>query len=250
MRVQFTDGAIFGVAFFFLILLAVTIVLWRYKRSVDGSCIMHYYRKDGCSRCAQVSVPWHSGVLRATVTFVVATVIFNLITLVGSLGYHTPTQSTHDVAATFGFESGAEYPLALGSRLGGSSSDLTGYRRSFTVREKSGSIVSLGFANEGRNYILEIPVSKTTFIVDDTKPPTMRLYIDNDLDGNRRVTYMSPCTIVIESGVLACNRTIQFGVSQSDEEIRKGLGDIVQQHFGSAEITVTQEMYDSILGRK
>lgn len=240
MQFEFTSGWVilsllgYGVA----TLIAIYVLASNRRRRYDP----YYNRID--------KHPWWKGLRPAIATFVVLSVVGNCVTYGLSHLYATPSQNSHEVATVFGFESGKEYPLALGSRLGGSSIDVSGYRSSFTVREKAGSMVSIGFSNEGRSYILEIPVSKTTFVVDNEHQPTMRLYLTKEGYGSKQVIHESSCAVVVHWFLVTCDRTVEFGINMSEEDMRQGLGDVVQKSFSSAELTLTQQMYDAVLGKK
>lgn len=161
-------------------------------------------------------------------------------------------------AAHFGLQSGVQYPLQLGSRFAGTSGHLAVDSGLFYTRGEGAwspaTAVSLGFENpDGRSWILEIPVSRITFIQDAGAKPSVVVNLNGSSYGpDFETTIDHGGCLKIEWGWWLCatgEPTVTLSVS--DDAERAGLAPIVAQAFSdggsSATITLTPEQYDALL---
>ena len=186
-----------------------------------------------------------------TAWFLTLSLIGNFFVYMGSLAYTTPTVGTNDVLAELGLEPGKAYPLRLGSRLGGSSIDVEGRGRYFSVRSQPGSALSVDFRNGSQGVILELPVSGLTFPIEENTLPQVQMYFKpNNFSGQARFDAVpGDCEVTIKTLVVMCDRPITYKLVLYDQLRRDGLAPLVRDTFQSASLTVSQEMYNAILGK-
>jgi len=199
--------------------------------------------------------------ITSVVSFAVITVVLNALAYSVSTGPNQPYATARDVAQAFGLQSGKPYPLVLGTRLGGS--DGRAYARGglFTatasVTVRPASALSVSFTNGSNSYILEIPVSKITFVQSDTEAPSVTLNltkgdgdnVDDTFDNVTITTTEEPCTLVVHNFFTTCSKDVLTSTAELTAKIRRhGLPPVVESNLDSAVVVVTSEMYKKILG--
>lgn len=162
----------------------------------------------------------------------------------------------------FGLESGHEYPLELGSRLGGTSATITTSSGFFTahttVNLEASSILSIGFTSpDGRSYILEVPTTSVTFDQDAAAEPTVVIYLSDTRYSSAEYSYgtMVPvnqesCDWIVNTVFPVCQRDKadwELQLHEYDEQ-HLTLAQVVTDNVESVDITLTPEMYNRILG--
>lgn len=200
---------------------------------------------------------------------VVATIANSFVFFVGKGSGSQREATVTEVVQSFGLNSGASYPLVLGSRITGSSGDmkvssgLFSFSANTTITPASATTIS--FEHNNTSYMLELPTSKLTFVQSSSEKPSVRLYLlngdvdyvtgSNALDANNPDNAVvnrtfSPCQVVINSFLVTCVRqTLSTEVVIGSNITRRGLAPIVLSNFDSAVITLTPVMYKQLLGR-
>lgn len=188
--------------------------------------------------------------------FVVIGAIFNVVYFVFSSEPVANFSKAPELAEEFGLESGQNYPLVMGDRVGGSTVEAAASSGLFSARAsvstQPASALSIDFTHDSKSFVLELPMSGTTFIQSTTEEPSVVLHLVNEVHENESMTYVGSsdsCTPVVRNLMLKCV-TIEDGqrVDMSEATARRGLGPIVQEHFDSATITLTPDMYYDLLG--
>lgn len=151
----------------------------------------------------------------------------------------------------FGLKSGEKYPLVIGGRLGGA----TVSGSSFSARVSPGSTLSVDFTGSNEvNYVLEIPVKEIDFITDeDPAKASVILKLEGwsgRTYGPKQLVHSGPCKSIIQSGYLACDRTLEWKTVISQEVISGGLPNIVSANFSHAIITLPCDEYREVLGAR
>lgn len=170
---------------------------------------------------------------------------------------HDP--SARDVSVAMGLESGKEYPLIMGSRVGGSSVEAGASAGIFSARAyvntKPASAVSLGFTVGERSWILELPVSAVTFIQSDVEKASVRMvFADTEIYrdvSSTKVRTFGPTKCHLHNLFWVCPRetlSSEITVKLGESTARKGLPPIVSEYLDSAVITLTPAMYKDVLG--
>lgn len=188
--------------------------------------------------------------------FPTAWVVLNVVVLVSSLAPpYTPVPTSIDAAREFGLESNVEYELVLGSRFGGTSVEAESNSGLFFansyISSKPASALSVGFVHGDKSYILDIPVSKITFVQTQEKTPSVSLRISEvKFAGiDTRIEYDN-CNFSFVNLYALCSQPITRATYTLSEKVeRRGLAPIVAAYLDSATVTLTHEMYDTILGR-
>ena len=206
------------------------------------------------------------------VMYTIANVVVYSMTALSPLPPRSETRAATvaEVTSHFGLESGKEYPLQLGERFAGTSGDMRVVGGIFYTYG-SGSWnpatgLSIGFsAEDGRSYILEVPMEKVTFVQSETAEPSVKLNMGGGVWSNERSARvlihreMSGCSVVIDAGWWTCHRDILSETKNyvvSDDLDRRGLAPIVASAFGrhssdaSATITLSPQAYNSLLDGK
>ncbi|MDO5343983.1 MAG: hypothetical protein Q4F02_03705 [Candidatus Saccharibacteria bacterium] len=190
--------------------------------------------------------------------------IANMTVFTFSLSRAFSVERTHETeyataAAHFGLQSGVQYPLQLGSRFAGTSGEMSVNGGIFSVYGEGSwspaTAVSLGFENpDGRSWILEIPVSRITFVQDAGAKPNVLINLNgSSYDPEFKATIdHGGCHLKIEWGWWLCAAgEPKVALSVSDDAERAGLAPIVAQAFSdggsSATITLTPQQYDALL---
>lgn len=205
------------------------------------------------------------------VMYTIANVVVYSMTALSPLPPRSETRAATvaEVTSHFGLESGKEYPLQLGERFAGTSGDMRVVGGIFYTYG-SGSWnpatgLSIGFsAEDGRSYILEVPMEKVTFVQSETAEPSVKLNVGSGVWSNERSARvlihreMSGCSVVIDAGWWTCHRDILSETKNyvvSDDLDRRGLAPIVASAFGrhnsdsdaSATITLSPQAYNDLL---
>lgn len=164
-----------------------------------------------------------------------------------------------EASVHFGLESGRTYPLKLGSRFAGTSGQMSVTGGLFSVYGEGSwtpaTALSLGFENpDGRNWIIEIPISRATFIKSSSTEPSVKITLRGEgVDlGFSRTTVREPCSLEVQWGWWVCvEGATQITYSASEDAEKNGLAPIMARAFAegnaSAEITLTPEQYDALL---
>lgn len=167
--------------------------------------------------------------------------------------------SARDVSAAMGLKSGNEYPLTMGSRVGGSSVEAAAGAGIFSARAyvnaKPASAVSLGFTVGEKSWILEVPVSAVTFIQSGTEKASVRMVLTDAMINrgvsSTEVRTFGPEKCHLHNLFLVCPRDTLSSktiVKPGNDLVRKGLPPIVNKYLDSAVITLTPAMYKDVLG--
>ena len=206
------------------------------------------------------------------VMYTIANVVVYSMTALSPLPPRSETRAATvaEISSHFGLESGKEYPLQLGERFAGTSGDMRVVGALFYTYG-SGSWnpatgLSIGFsAEDGRSYILEVPMEKVTFVQSETAEPSVKLNVGSGVWSNERSARvlihrkMSGCSVVIDAGWWTCRRdtlseTKNYEVS--DDLDRQGLAPVVSSAFGrhgsdaSAIVTLSPQAYNDLLNGK
>lgn len=221
---------------------------------------------------ALASIGWHGSPskraeLYAWLTgislFLAGIVVVNVISWSSSYSYKGDrTATVSEVAGTFGLRSGSEYPLVLGSRVGGSKGEgsFSGnfFHISGSMSVQPATATSVSFQNGNASYILELPTSKITFVQDASHTPTVKLYLKNldvhargldGSDGTSAAYDYGECRVVVVNFWLNCVKpTLARTIHLDDAVQRRGLSPVVADNFDSATVTLTPEMYKQLLG--
>lgn len=218
----------------------------------------------------------------ATVIWTVGYVVLVAVFALGSLiawGERTPPVWHHQpepvplsymyVAEELGFESGREYPLTLGSRISGASGEssvsttvVNGFLFSgisTTVESSLGpsSAISLSYSYEGKSYIVEIPTSHVTFKQTTVDEPSATLWLNDGTstylgfqdwtpytESSCRWTYMNLLPMCLWPPYEGTLRPPQI----NQDVLELGLSPIIANSFVRAEVVLTPEMYNQLLG--
>jgi hypothetical protein len=162
--------------------------------------------------------------------------------------------SSPNLTESFGFRSGQVYSLIAGERFGGSIVDARGTRWSFTIQSLPASAISVSFAGANNKfYIFDIPLNKVTFTQQEDVAPTMTLNLRND-DINAVFSEIkhgkrTPCQIGFKALMLTCHSNTDSARIPKKGVIEQGLSPLVMNYLDNAQLTVTQKMYDRILGK-
>lgn len=228
------------------------------------------------------------GFLAGTVVLALggAAVFFTVGALTSSSGPEGRQATVKEVAEHFGLTPGKSYPFELGSRNqsvvgeGSAEGSFVGFEGSIKIQPES--VVSIGFQSDAKSYILELPTQSVIFKVSNSAIPSLKLYLKNANRGDDAdlVAQNLSCEsdvftdppLLPRSPFSSCwNQNVRYtyGVCQwgfhnlvwqcvgpllrtdyvfSNELDRRGLATVVKRHFDSAEITLTKEMYQKLLG--
>lgn len=196
------------------------------------------------------------------ITIVLGFILGNGVTFWAAHGHSTtlPVTSSRDVAESFGLKSDEPYPLVLGDRIEGSVGSVTasanhGFFKSRAYASatlRPGSAISVSFVHQRNSYVLEIPVSISTFTQQEGVAPTVSLHL-NDMEnssyGVGEIDDSRPCKPVIETVLLMCHRSITRTYPINELTAQRGLAVLLSDSdvLDSAHITLTPEMYDQIV---
>mgnify|MGYP000843582907 FL=1 len=169
----------------------------------------------------------------------------------------TNSASVTQAASYYGLKSDTQYPLELGERFAGTSGNIS-FNGNFFFIHGSGSwtpatAVSIGFSSQDKSYILEIPMSKITFVQSSTANPSVNIHIDPNAIASNNYTiqnYYSACHARVSFGWWYCHRALErssLSVTNST-----GLSEVIQSAFvdnGDTHVTITltPEQYQLLL---
>lgn len=171
--------------------------------------------------------------------------------------------TNQEVASHFGFESGQVYPLAIGDRVGsyvdgGGGIVARFFSASGGINLTGGSTVTVGFANDKDDlYTLEIPSSKVTYKIGDEPSMVINLepysyYWNSRGYEEKEVWAKTTCkrkTELVFRNLWLARSAKDNKWSCSDSLHIHGLPEVVNQNVSNAVITLTQDMYDRLIGR-
>lgn len=167
-----------------------------------------------------------------------------------------------DIVSSFGLESGKEYPVVIGDRTTVDSGQVS-YSGMFYVKgagewTSSTSILVSFEGNNGWSYVLEIPVSKIVFDIQQNATGASMSVDVPDTKQPEEVAYW-------QHSYTCGDNTWAYGWVQkncspnppqlviSDDVSRQGLSPVIADAFkgsAGAKITLSPSMYNDILGAK
>lgn len=166
-----------------------------------------------------------------------------------------------DVVSSFGLESGKEYPISIGDRTTVSSGQVD-YGGLFYIKGAgewtSGTSILVAFEGNNGSYVLEIPISKITFDVQqDISEASMSVDVPKTPEP-RSVAYWQHSYTCSDSiwrygWVLMDCTALPSNLVISDDTARQGLAPVIADAFkesAGARITLSPSMYNDILGAK
>lgn len=166
-----------------------------------------------------------------------------------------------DVVSSFGLESGKEYPVSIGDKTTVSSGRVD-YGGLFYIKGAgewtSGTSILVAFEGNNGSYVLEVPISKITFnIQQDISEASMSVDVPKTPEP-RSVAYWQHSYTCSDSiwrygWVLMDCTALPPSIVISDDVSRQGLAPVIADAFkGSAgvRITLSPSMYNDILGAK
>ncbi len=171
--------------------------------------------------------------------------------------HNSDSATTHDVTEHFGLESGVAYPMDIGTRAGspgGSALAQTGFfYSSARVDLANGSTMPLSFVwqdEDGQEFVsmLEIPISKIDFRIDEVATPKAVLVLSNiryDEEWTDAIWRRTDCRSAIVNLTFAtrCTGEMELYVSPG-----LTLPSAVSSSLSRATITLTQEQYNALMG--
>ena len=211
----------------------------------------------------------------AIVLWIIGYAVVTVIVMIGASFNkpHTPVNEplayTY-VAENMGLTSGETYPLMLGGRIGGSEGEtdvstsvahgLFSARATTTMQASTApaSAVSLGYTYEDKTYILEMPTSRITFFITEEVEPSVTMWLSDgatfDFGEKVYAPYAaSDCTWTFNNILWMClwpeyqdEEGPRSTISQHAMDV--GLAPVISAGFDRASITLSQEMYNQLLG--
>lgn len=172
-------------------------------------------------------------------------------------GVESPTVNVCEVAEQMGLASKRPYPVEVGARVGGSYGDAYFWSGLFSsrgeVEMRPGSALSVGFDYQGRSAILELPLSKMTFVKDaDVTTPTISVALNcEETVPTSQVVHLAPAHWRIESGFLILVQEViaREDIVPVDKNLQaNGLAPLVAEYLQFVEVHLSPELYAKILG--
>ena len=166
-----------------------------------------------------------------------------------------PTQAaSYRIAASmFGLESGKPYPLETGDKIAGSEGSASAQAGLFYSSAHASlvpaSAITVIFRNGNRQWNLEIPTSKITFVINDSAQETVVLKMSTA----RTYRVLSPVEGGPDADDICNNKSAhECGAmfSPYGDGETQGLAPIVQEGLVGAIFTVSQATADQLSGRK
>lgn len=190
-----------------------------------------------------------------SITLVGLYIVANLFVASTSLSSEeTPDATSQDLAASFGLESGKEYPLELGERFSGTTGEVHGGLFWVSGSFQPATALSVGFEHGSSSYMLEFPTATVTFKQVEGVSPSVVMYLSDEQvsygshPAAKYVTTYGPCEWTLHNLWFVCEKDVASStLVVSDDAQQLGLGPVVQEYFKSATITLTPEMYDALL---
>jgi hypothetical protein len=165
---------------------------------------------------------------------------------------------------SFGLKPGEPYPMTLGHLGFSSSFEVTRAPFYFSFQEQSGATTIVSVTHEDDTYFLQIPVSETTYHQVEGVEPSMTLYfktgtichgcgVMGQMQTTRTDTY-KPCYSDFVNLLWTCTRgeltsSTEVTDELSPEQLDAGLDYWVDNYLDRAEITLTPEMHDKLIGK-
>lgn len=215
------------------------------------------------------TIPVRERVGSAIALFVCLALALNGISWVSSWMVHVSNWSESKYESgvypteSFGLTPGESYPMSLGQLGFNSKIDVTRTPFYFSYQEQSGSTVIVSVTHEDQTYILEIPVSETTYYQVEGVEPSMKLFFNTgvarvgstmgQMEATRTNTY-EPCRSVFTNFFWSCIRgdpisSVEVVETLTQSQIERGLSYWVINYLKRAEITLTPEMHDELIGK-
>jgi len=167
-----------------------------------------------------------------------------IIGVLGLTGCSSGLISYKNAAELLGLKSGQAYPLVLGEKIYGTTGTITTTSGFFTTTTTTnlspGSAVTIIFKKDNKEWHLEIPTSKTTFVIDETAPQTVELSMTDYPSYDAGDQALCPQ----DSTAADCSARL------TDAGEKAGLGPIIQKGLQSAVFTVSQATADQLSGKK
>ena len=175
------------------------------------------------------------------------------------------TASVREQLAYFGFTPGVQYDLLLGPTISGTvgegsvSGSFLGFSGSATARP--GSALTVDFQNENKTYVIEPLVENITFDRTIDAKPTIEIYLrgidetfavsDASKVGGDLVDYRyGECEPRFKDLILQCIKpTLEVVTTITEDTVRRGPGSLIAEHYHSAIVTLTPEMFEALRGR-
>lgn len=210
-----------------------------------GECIIHddsggHYRLNRPS----FYIGW-------SITLVMLYTIANgIVAFTSFTSQNSPTATIGDVTKSFGLKSGRAYPLELGERFSGTTGEVTGDLFYTHGSFSPSTSLSIGFEHAGSSYILEFPTNAVTFKQTENTQPTVQLYLDSSAPSEETSfqTRFGACQWTYHDLWFVCEKKLLSNTLKVPAAVKQtGLSPIVSAHFQSATITLTPQMYQSLL---
>lgn len=160
------------------------------------------------------------------------------------------------VTSHYGLKPDTQYPLKLGQRFAGTFGSMTVNGNFFFVHGNGSwapaTAISVGFASQGKSYILEIPTSKITFVQSNEAKSSVSIHIDSAVNAGHnyvvREDYGS-CHARVSFGWWYCHRTLEKSSISTTDNV--SLPEVIQGAFtdghARATITLSPEQYNLLL---
>lgn len=214
-------------------------------------------------------IPVSHRIREAVVTLVVFAAICNATTWIGSAWANSSTtEERFDSGVypteSFGLTPGESYPMSLGQLGYASTIDVARAPFYFSLQEQSGSAAIVSVTHEGETYFLEIPVSLTKYHQVEGVEPSMKLFFNTgdifmqrDVMGQLQTTQTDTygaCQSKFVNFFWSCVQGELVSSESVTEELTQaqldaGLPYWVQKYLKRAEITLTPEMHDQLIGK-
>lgn len=180
--------------------------------------------------------------------------------LVSGLSRENDDATTIDLAEHFGLTSGQESPLIMGDRgsgvVGGSVAQSGFFGSHAAVDLRPTSTLSVGFEKEGSWWQLTLPTDTVEY-TKGAEQPTMTVWLNElsygepDSGNFENDVYWDntwgACTWKIHNLWITCEKELLSSeLIVSPEVERAGLANVVNQHFASARINLTNEQHAEI----
>lgn len=187
----------------------------------------------------------------------VCIVLWNILTAVyrsDGIG-EEPLSDTTVAKELFGFESGKTYPLVLGSQSTYQQGSFDVHAGIFSASASGdfvgGTTITVAFTQDDTTYTLSLPRDSTPIKIDDATEPHMVVHLREGRTANGRIesTGYDCRTAVVDFGLASRCARVEEELAADPGVREAGLGKLVAESFSSAEITMTQTMYDQMIGK-
>lgn len=160
-------------------------------------------------------------------------------------GSHDTYQTARTAAQYFGLRADTDYPLATGDQpVDTSFSIVNGLAQS-----KSNAMLLVSFTGKQQSYLLQLPLSRITFVQSTQATPSIRLHLRGYIYGViRKRVFTQGCTFHVRALQTECKPTYLGHRTTYNPVFRRlGLSSLVAKHLSSARITLTPVMYQQIV---